>query len=315
VRISFRPEVDGVPSIHQPNTTMNRPQSRRSALKNMAHSAALLTTTTLLPERMEASELTTLKLKGNINHSVCKWCYDKIPLEEMCKAVKTMGITSIELLGPNDWPTLKKYGLTCAMPNGAGKGIVQGFNDPQYHDELVASYEQVIPQAANAGLDKLICFSGNRNGLSDEQGLENCAKGLKRLMKTAEKYKVVLTMELLNSKVDHHDYQCDHTKWGVELCKMVGSESFKLLYDIYHMQIMEGDIIRTIREYHPYISHYHTGGVPGRHEIDETQEIYYPAVMKAIVETDYKGYVSQEFIPARKEPLVSLKQSISICDV
>jgi len=296
-------------------TAMNQPQSRRSALKNMAHSAALLTTATLLPERMEASELTTLQLKGNINHSVCKWCYDKIPLEEMCKAAKTMGITSIELLGPNEWPTLKKYGLTCALPNGAGKGIEKGFNDPQYHDELVASYEAVIPQVANAGYDKLICFSGNRNGLSDEQGLENCAKGLKRLMKTAEKHKVALTMELLNSKVDHRDYQCDHTQWGVELCKRVGSEYFKLLYDIYHMQIMEGDIIRTIKEYHPYINHYHTGGVPGRHEIDETQEIYYPAVMRAIVETGYKGHVSQEFIPARKEPLVSLKQSISICDV
>ncbi len=294
---------------------MNNQHSRRKALKHLAGSAALLTTSAFLPQRLEASQLTSLKLKGNINHSVCKWCYDKIPLEEMCKAAKAMGIQSIELQGPKEWPTLKKYGLTCAMPWGAGKGIIQGFNDPQYHDELVKSYEEVIPQAANAGLDKLICFSGNRNGLSDEQGMANCAQGLKRLIKTAEKHKVTLSMELLNSKVDHKDYQCDHTKWGVELVKMVGSEQFKLLYDIYHMQIMEGDVIRTIQEYHPYINHYHTGGVPGRHEIDDSQELYYPAIMKAILETGFKGHVAQEFIPARQEPLVSLKQSITICDV
>ncbi|MBC7920167.1 MAG: TIM barrel protein [Ferruginibacter sp.] len=304
---------------------MDKPQSRRAALKNLAGSAALLTTATLLPNSMEAANPTTsaawdpeapaLPLKGRINHSVCKWCYDKIPLEDLCKAAKQMGISSIELLGPNEWPTLKKYGLTCAMPQGAGKGIEKGFNDPQYHDELVKSYEEVIPKAAAAGLDKLICFSGNRNGMSDEQGMENCAKGLKRLMATAEKYKITISMELLNSKVNHKDYQCDHTKWGVDLCKMVGSERFKLLYDIYHMQIMEGDIIRNIQEYHPYISHYHTGGVPGRHEIDETQELYYPAIMKAIAETGFKGHVAQEFIPARQDSLASLKQGITICDV
>ena len=303
---------------------MDKPQSRRAALKNLAGSAALLTTATLLPNPMEAAptanatwdfEAPATPLKGRINHSVCKWCYDKIPLEDLCKAAKQMGISSIELLGPDDWPTLKKYGLTCAMPQGAGKGIEKGFNDPQYHDELVKSYEEVIPKAATAGLDKLICISGNRNGMSDAQGMENCAKGLKRLMATAEKHKVTITMELLNSKVNHKDYQCDHTKWGVDLCKMVGSERVKLLYDMYHMQIMEGDIIRNIQEYHPYISHYHTGGVPGRHEIDETQELYYPAIMKAIAETGYKGHVAQEFIPARQDSLASLKQGVTICDV
>lgn len=294
---------------------MNKQHSRRSALKNIAGSAALLTTATLLPERMEASELKNLKLKGNINHSVCKWCYKDIPLEELCKTAKEIGISSIELLGPDEWPMLKKYGLTCAMPWGAHKGLDHGFNDLSYHDELIKSYEAVIPKAANAGLDKLICFSGNRRGLSDEKGLENCAIGLKRLMKTAEKYKVTLTMELLNSKVDHKDYQCDHTKWGVELAKMVGSERFSLLYDIYHMQIMEGDVIRTIKEYHPYINHYHTGGVPGRHEIDETQELNYPAIMKAIKETGFKGHVAQEFIPTHKDPLESLQKSIVICDI
>ncbi|MBD0366610.1 MAG: TIM barrel protein, partial [Flavisolibacter sp.] len=192
---------------------------------------------------------------------------------------------------------------------------VDGWNDPKLHDELLASFEDVIPKAANAGLDKIITFSGNRKGLSDEQGLENCAKGLKRLMKTAEKHKVTVTMELLNSKVNHKDYQCDHTKWGVELVKMVGSDRFKLLYDIYHMQIMEGDVIATIKEYHPYINHYHTGGVPGRNEIDETQELNYPAIIKAIIDTGHKGFVGQEFIPKREDALASLKQGVQICDV
>jgi hydroxypyruvate isomerase len=172
-----------------------------------------------------------------------------------------------------------------------------------------------MPKVANAGFDKIICFSGNRNGMSDEQGMKNCATGLKRLMKSAEKHKVTVTMELLNSKVNHKDYQCDHTKWGVELAKMVGSDRFKLLYDIYHMQIMEGDVIATIKEYHPYINHYHTGGVPGRAEIDETQELNYPAIVKAILATGYKGFIAQEFIPKNPDALASLKKSIKICDV
>jgi hydroxypyruvate isomerase len=210
---------------------------------------------------------------------------------------------------------LKKYGLTSAMPMGAGKGITEGFNDPKYHDELVASYESVIPKAANAGLKQIICFSGNRNGLDDEKGIENCAIALKRLLPVAEKYKVTIAMELLNSKVNHPDYQCDKTPWGVALVDKVGSEYFKLLYDIYHMQIMEGDVIATIRKYHTYICHYHTGGVPGRNEIDETQELNYPAIMKAILDTGFKGYVAQEFIPKREDKIASLKQGVQICDV
>ncbi|MBD0296016.1 MAG: TIM barrel protein [Flavisolibacter sp.] len=299
---------------------MRKQLSRRTALKNMAGSAAAFSAAMMLPRGMQAmewlqEEWKDLKLKGKINHSVCKWCYPKISLEDLCKAAKGIGLSSIELLGPEEWPTLKKYGLTCAMPWGAGKGIVDGWNDPKLHDELLASFEDVIPKAANAGLDKIITFSGNRKGLSDEQGLENCAKGLKRLMKTAEKHKVTVTMELLNSKVNHKDYQCDHTKWGVELVKMVGSDRFKLLYDIYHMQIMEGDVIATIKEYHPYINHYHTGGVPGRNEIDETQELNYPAIIKAIIDTGHKGFVGQEFIPKREDALASLKQGVQICDV
>ena len=176
-------------------------------------------------------------------------------------------------------------------------GITKGFNRIEYHDQLVASYENLIPLAADAGIKNVICFSGNRDGLDDEQGIDNCVKGLKRLMKLAESKQVNVVMELLNSKVDHKDYQCDHTAWGAEMCRRVGSERMKLLYDIYHMQIMEGDLIRNIRENSQYIAHYHTGGVPGRNEIDDSQEIYYPAVMKAIVETGFDGFVAQEFIP------------------
>jgi hydroxypyruvate isomerase len=257
--------------------------------------------------------------KGNIHHSVCKWCYGKTPLEDLCKQAKEIGLSSIELLGPADWPMLKKYGLTCAMatnPTVDGLGAIpKSFNRAENHDKLVEMYTEYIPKAAEAGLQNVICFSGNRAGMGDEQGLENCAKGLQRLMSVAEKHKITLVMELLNSKVNHPDYMCDHTVWGVELCKKVGSERIKLLYDIYHMQIMEGDVIATIKKYHPYFAHYHTGGVPGRHEIDESQELYYPAIMKAIVETGFKGHVGQEFIPARTDVIASLKQGVKICDV
>ena len=291
---------------------MSKQLSRRLAAKKMLGGAALLGSAATSAFAMEP---VNVKLKGNINHSVCRWCYGKIPLDELCKAAKAMGIQSIELVGPEEWPVLKKYGLTSALPWGAGQGIEKGFNDPALHDALVADYEKVIPKVAAAGYNTLICFSGNRNGKTDEQGLENCAAGLKRLMAFAEKHKVTLIMELLNSKVDHKDYQCDHTAWGVELCKRVGSDRFKLLYDIYHMQIMEGDMIRTIRDNIKYIAHFHTGGNPGRNEIDETQEIYYPAVMKAIVATGYKGFVAQEFIPAGPQPLVSLQKAVRLCDV
>jgi hydroxypyruvate isomerase len=232
---------------------------------------------------VNAAEISIEKnLRGKINHSVCRWCYNDIPLEELCKSAKKIGLASVELVGPEEWPILKKHGLTSALPWGAGKGITEGFNNPVFHDELVASYEAIIPKVANAGMNQIICFSGNRNGLDDEKGIENCAIGLKRLMPIAERYKVTLVMELLNSKVNHADYQCDHTAWGAALCDQVGSENFKLLYDIYHMQIMEGDVIATIRKYQKYISHYHTGGVPGRNEIDETQELNYPAIMKDV---------------------------------
>ncbi|MEQ9287111.1 MAG: TIM barrel protein [Cyclobacteriaceae bacterium] len=255
------------------------------------------------------------QLKGNINHSVCRWCYGDIPLEKLCEEAKDMGISSIDLLEPDEWEVVKKFGLTCAMPNGSPLMIERGFNDPQYHEQLLKDYAERIPQVADFGLKTVICFSGNRNGITEEQGLENCAKGLEPVVKLAEKYNVALSMELLNSRVDHPDYQCDRTEWGVELAEKIGSESFKLLYDIYHMQIMEGDIIATIKKYHKYINHYHTGGVPGRAELDNTQELYYPAIMEAIVSTGYKGFVAQEFVPKSGDPLGSLRDAVKLCDV
>ena len=281
--------------------------SRRNVLGLLATGTTLLNSP--LPE--------PAALKGRINQSVCQWCYEKIPLMELAKSAKSLGLKSVELLTPTQWREVQKIGLTCAIAytDGPGAGIERGFNDPTFHNELVKSYEETIPIAAKDGIPQLICFSGNRGKLTDEQGWEYCASALKRIMPTAEKHGVTVVMELLNSKVDHKDYQCDHTAWGVELVKRVGSDRFKLLYDIYHMQIMEGDVIRTIRENHRYISHYHTGGVPGRHEIDQTQELNYPAIMRAIVDTGYTGYIGQEFIPASKNALASLKQSVQICDV
>jgi hydroxypyruvate isomerase len=293
----------------------NQSFSRRTALKMAAATSVALVGTSLTNRISAAEAVLETGLKGKVNHSVCRWCYESIPLEDLCKAANKIGLSSIELTGPEEWPILKKYGLTSAMPWGAGKGINQGFNDLKYHDELVKSYEEIIPKVAAAGLNQIICFSGNRNGIDDYQGIKNCAIGLKRLMSIAEKHKVTMVMELLNSKVNHKDYQCDHTNWGAALCDAVGSDRFKLLYDIYHMQIMEGDVIATIKEYNKYISHYHTGGVPGRNEIDETQELNYPAIMKAIVDTGFKGYVAQEFIPKRPDKIASLKQGVQICDI
>ena len=294
---------------------MKPEKSRRQAIKTMSAGASLFALNPLsLSPNME-NEVKPKKLKGNINHSVCRWCYNKIPMEQLCIEAKKIGIKSIEIVGPSDWPILKKHGLHCAMPNGGEISLVKGFNHKEYHAELFKKYSEIIPKVAEAGYDKIICFSGNRDGISDAEGLENSAIGLRPLIPIAEKYKVTIAMELLNSKVNHKDYQCDHTQWGVDLCKAVGSEYFKLLYDIYHMQIMEGDVIATIKASHQYFAHYHTGGVPGRNEIDNSQELYYPAIMQAILATGYKGYVGQEFIPKRPDAIASLAQGVQICDV
>ncbi len=289
----------------------NRP-SRRRALKTLAAGVAAFSTGPVLAASHDIGSPPLLK--GNIRHSVCRWCYADIPLEGLCRAAVEIGITSVELVGPSDFPVLKQYGLYNAMPNGAEISLTKGFNDPQYHAELYQRYSDMIPLVADAGFDKLICFSGNRGRISDMEGLENCAAGLERLMPLAERFGVTLTMELFNA-IDHFDYQCDSSEWGVALCRRLGSPRFKLLYDIYHMQIQEGDIIRTINTYHEYFNHYHTGGVPGRHEIDDTQELNYPAIMRAIVATGYKGFVGQEFLPSRGDALASLRQGVTICDV
>jgi hydroxypyruvate isomerase len=287
--------------------------TRKQALQTMAAGAI---GTISLPSFSRSLENQNIQpVKGNINHSVCQWCYSSIPLDELARAAKGMGIASVELLNAEQWPVVIKHGLTCAMGYGTSVGLNRGFNDPTLHEQLLKEYSAAIPKAADAGLKNLICFSGNRNGLSDEKGIENCAKGLDPVLKIAAKHNITIVMELLNSKVDHKDYQCDHTEWGVKLCEKTGADNFRLLYDIYHMQIMEGDVIATIRKHKNYIAHYHTGGVPGRHEIDESQELYYPAIMKAIAETGFKGHVAQEFIPSKSDPLASLNAAIKLCDI
>ena len=302
---------------------MKQNMSRRSALRTLTSGTAALAAVAALPSSLAAAESAGLgKLKGNIHHSVCAWCYNKLfngktakmSFEEFCLECAKLGLSSVELLGPDQWPAAKKAGLVCAMCNGPDS-INYGWNRIDHHEKLLPKFEEAIPKVAEAGYPNIITFSGVRAGMKDEEGLENCVTGLKRLMPIAEKYKVTVCMELLNSKKDHKDYMCDHTAWGVEVCKRVGSERMKLLYDIYHMQIMEGDLIQNIRDYHQYIGHYHTGGVPGRNEIDETQETNYPAVMRAIVATGYKGFVSQEFIPKQADALASLRRCVEICDV
>ena len=299
--------------------------SRRTALRNLAGAAALATVA-----RARAAEPAVKPAAGPapaaaIRQSVCKWCFKDIPLESFAPAAKEMGLESVELLNPEDFPTLKKFGLHCAMvSNPTGKtaagvtvgGIPKAFNRIEHHDTLVEIYEKRIAQTSDAGFENLICFSGNREKMADQQGLENCAVGLKRLMAVAEKRGVTLVMELLNSKVNHKDYMCDHTAWGVELVKRVGSERFKLLYDIYHMQIMEGDVIATIKANHSSIAHYHTAGNPGRNEFEpqDQQELNYPPIMRAIKATGFKGFVGQEFLPKR-DALTSLRAAVQLCAV
>lgn len=286
---------------------------RRKMIESMA-GAAFVTAVTPLNMAISGDGKANGPLKGNIHHSVSQWCYGDIPLETFAKAVKEMGLESIELLGEKDWPVVQKAGLKCAVGYATELGIPKGFNRIANHERLIADFTAMIPRAAAAGIPNLICFSGNREGQDDNEGLLNCAAGIRKIMPLAEKHGVTILMELLNS-YQHADYQCDRTSWGAALCEMVGSERFKLLYDIYHMQIMEGNVIENITRYIKYIGHIHTGGVPGRHEPDETQELYYPAIMNALVKAGYKGYVGQEFVPAMKDKLESLRKAILICDV
>ncbi|MFN5136184.1 MAG: hydroxypyruvate isomerase family protein [Chitinophagaceae bacterium] len=291
--------------------------SRREAIKQLATGSLGLAAGASLSSF--STEQENMKIKGNINHSVCYWTHNFLSLDELCAVVKKIGFNAIDLLTPKEWPTVQKHGITCSMCYTAGKiSLTDGWNHKENHVWLIKDFTEAIPLVAAAGYKNLICFSGNRNGMDDETGMKNCVDGLKQIMSLAEKNNVIIQMELFNSKIDHKDYMCDKSAWGVELCKRIGSSNFKLLYDIYHMQINEGDVIRTIKDHHEYFGHYHTAGVPGRHEINETQELYYPAIMKAIVETGYKGYVAQEYIPTGKtseEKVAALKKAIKVCDV
>jgi hydroxypyruvate isomerase len=257
-------------------------------------------------------------LKGNIQHSVVRGTYGFLSLDELCMVVKQLGFSAIDLVGPNDWPTLKRHGVDSSMCSGAELNLVDGWGNSQFHKPLIESYRKYIDLVGDAGYKNLICFSGNKRGNDPEEGLKIATKGLKKILAQAEKRGVILQMELFNSKVDHPDYFADNSAWGIELCKRLDSPNFKLLYDIYHMQISEGDIIRTIQNNHQYFGHYHTAGVPGRHEIDDSQELYYPAISRAIHATGFKGYVAQEFMPKRatsQEKIESLQAAIRICDV
>jgi len=292
--------------------------NRRKTLTTLSGGAAAAAIFSAMGERIKAAE-EAAGPGAKFKHSVCHWCFGSIPLDTFCQEVKKMGIESVEILFPDEWATTAKYGLNCAMgrlktPGDIGS-IGNSFNRKENHDKLYEIYADGIPKAAAAGnVPQIIAFSGNRGGMDDEEGLKNCAEGLKRIMPIAEKHNITISMELLNSKVNHVDYMCDRTEWGARLVDAVGSERFKLLYDIYHMQIMEGDCIATFTKYQDKISHYHTAGVPGRNEIDDTQELNYKGICKALAATGYTGYLGQEFVP-KHDALTSLKQAIDICTV
>jgi len=251
--------------------------------------------------------------KGRLKQSVCRWCYKDIQLEDLARESAKLGLKGMDLIGPDEWPVVQKYGLTPAMTTGGGT-IPDGLNRKENHDKIEKQFRENIPRAAAAGVPNVITFSGNRRGQADAEGIDNCVLGLNRVKAVAEDKGVTICLELLNSKVNHKDYQCDHTAWGVEVIKRVSSPRVKLLYDIYHMQIMEGDVIRTIQQNIAYIGHFHTGGVPGRHELDGTQELNYRAVAEAIAALGFQGYFAHEFIPTRN-PLKSLAEAVELCDV
>ncbi|HUE90305.1 MAG TPA: TIM barrel protein [Vicinamibacterales bacterium] len=261
-----------------------------------------------------AGQPVTAVTRGRLEQSVCRWCYARIPLREFCRAVAALGLPAIDLLTPDEWPVAREFGLACSMGSGLGGPIEHGLNDPANHDAIVSSLQNGIPLAARAGVPNVITFFGNRRGRSDAEARAHCVAALNRVKRVAEDHGVTVCVELLNSKVNHKDYQGDRTAFGVAVVAAVDSPRVKLLYDIYHMQIMEGDVIRTIRDHQQWIAHYHTGGVPGRNEIDATQELNYAAIASAIAETGFGGYFAHEFVPVR-EPLASLREAVELCDV
>lgn len=282
--------------------------SRRTLIHGAAMAAAGAVATPFLIQNVDA-QIKQIVKKGRINQSASRWCYGKLSLDALCEAGAKMGLKGIDLLKPADFPTLKKHGLVCTMTSGGG-----AVNDKTKHEQAIVRIRAAIEANAEHGFANVIAMAGNRNGIPDDVGIENAVTALKQVAGLAEKKKVNVCIEYLNSKVDHKGYMFDNMAWGVEVCTRVGSPNVKILYDIYHAQIMEGDIIRTIRTHKDLIGHYHTGGVPGRHEIDETQELNYPAIMRAIAETGFTGYVAHEFVPTG-DPLTSLARAIEICDV
>ena len=296
--------------IHSIDPAPTATLTRRDALRTALAGGLGLVAAGALP-----AFAATTPLKGNLQHSVARWTFPQLTVAQLCETVKAIGFSAIDLVGPADWPTLKAHGVHSAMCNGAELGLDRGFAGRQFHDELVARYTRHIDLVADAGYRNLICFSGNRAGMDPMEGMANAEAGLKRILGHAEQRGVVLVMELLNSRVDHPDYLCDHSAWGVELCKRIGSPNFGLLYDIYHMQIMEGDIIATIGRHHEHFKHYHPAGVPGRHEIGDDQELHYPAICRAIRDSGFDGHLAQEFMPTAPDPVASLREAIRLCDV
>jgi hydroxypyruvate isomerase len=284
------------------------PLSRREALAALGALAALHAA----PHRLRA--LDRIVKNGRLKQSVSRWPYNAIPLRDFCRAVADMGLTAIDLLEEADWPVVREYGLVCSMGYAGGGSIPNGLNVTANHDAIVRNFERLIPRAEELRVPNVITFFGNRRGMPDAQAIDNCVAGLKRVTKVAEDHGVTICVELLNSKVNHADYQGDRTAFGVAVVKAVASPRVKLLYDIYHMQIMEGDVIRTIRDNREYLGHFHTGGVPGRHELDDTQELNWRAICQAIVDTGFTGYLAHEFVPTR-DPIASLRAAVELCDV
>ncbi len=297
---------------------MKSKYNRRQVLKNLALASGAIGLSGALSSfsSLEVLQESFKETDRDFKHSVCYWCFNDIPLDKFASECAKLGIQAIDLLKPDQWDTVKKHGLECSMATDEFAIIEHGFNDPANHIQLQENYRGLIDKASANGVKNVICFSGNRRGMDDETGIENCAIGLLPLVKYASEKNVVMVMELLNSKVNHPDYHCDHTFWGAALSDKMGKpENFKLLYDIYHMQVMEGDVIATITKYKDYINHFHTAGVPGRNEINKTQELFYPAIMRAIVKTGFNGYVAQEFIPTYDDKIAALKEAIKTCDV
>lgn len=291
------------------NTPIDPRPTRRDVLRTAAAVGTGVAWTASSPPSIAADRHVR---NGRIHQSVCRWCFPKVSLEDLAVAGKGMGLVGIDLLTPKDFPVIKAQGLVCTMTSS--HPLSDGLCDPKYHDACLKAIHEAIEATAREGWKNVICFSGNRRGIDDRIGMENCAKALRQIVPEAEKAGVTVQMELLNSKVNHKDYMCDRSDWGVELVKRVASDRFKLLYDIYHMQIMEGDVIRTIEASHNYFGHYHTGGNPGRHEIDDSQELNYRAIAKAIAGVGYQGYFAHEFLPVR-DPLSSLGEAVTLCDV